>query len=219
MEPVSCTLSCPCRNTLMVASGPGHRMGLIVFYGPSPHTIPSPQPVSAADFSWRRPVGLSSFISDGHSTWLDIAAVIRTKWHEWGFFIRHIDATEGLRHSNLEYCHPYDALSNPTWTVDWTYFLSAVEIEFVRANLDNFLKLPECQAPDPPTQRCAVCSRTAKKPAPAQEGQPASTAERIKLRKCERCRAVLYCSTECQTKAWRDGHKRVCRAPESALRV
>ena len=103
--------------------------------------------------------------------------------------------------------------------MDWTYFLSPVEIEFVRANLDNFLKLPECQAPDPPTQRCAVCSRTAKKPAPAQEGQPASTAERIKLRKCERCRAVLYCSIECQTKAWRDGHKRVCRAPESALRV
>lgn len=98
----------------MVASGPGHRMGLIVFYGPSPHTIPSPQPVSAADFSWRRPVGLSSFISDGHSTWLDIAAVIRTKWHEWGFFIRHIDATAGCVIANLEYCHPHDALSNPT---------------------------------------------------------------------------------------------------------
>ena len=38
------------------------------------------------------------------------------------------------------------------------------------------------------------------------------------LLQCERCKAVAYCSKECQTRAWKAGHKREC-APGDGRRV
>ena len=32
------------------------------------------------------------------------------------------------------------------------------------------------------------------------------------LRSCGACRSVAYCSTDCQRKHWRAGHKRECAA-------
>jgi len=35
-----------------------------------------------------------------------------------------------------------------------------------------------------------------------------------RLRRCKRCENVLYCSTKCQTKDWKEGgHKLICRPP------
>ena len=38
------------------------------------------------------------------------------------------------------------------------------------------------------------------------------------LLQCARCKAVAYCSKECQTRAWKAGHKREC-APGDGKRV
>jgi hypothetical protein len=32
--------------------------------------------------------------------------------------------------------------------------------------------------------------------------------------RCSRCKAVVYCSGECQTKDWSNGHKQICRSPK-----
>jgi len=35
------------------------------------------------------------------------------------------------------------------------------------------------------------------------------------LKSCSRCKAAYYCGTECQTTAWKMGHKGACRSPKS----
>ena len=37
------------------------------------------------------------------------------------------------------------------------------------------------------------------------------------LRQCSKCRAVQYCSKECQIHDWKHGHKKVCAATESSV--
>jgi hypothetical protein len=55
-------------------------------------------------------------------------------------------------------------------------------------------------AANPALVECSVCHRK-----PGDPGVPAT------LKLCGGCRMTRYCSTECQRKDWRMGHKEVCK--------
>jgi hypothetical protein len=38
-----------------------------------------------------------------------------------------------------------------------------------------------------------------------------------RLEACAKCKMAYYCSKECQVTAWKQGHKKACRAPESRM--
>jgi hypothetical protein len=54
---------------------------------------------------------------------------------------------------------------------------------------------------NPALVECAVCHRK-----PGDPGVPAT------LKLCGGCRTTRYCSTECQRKDWKMGHKEVCKS-------
>ncbi|KAJ3326772.1 hypothetical protein HDU76_012660 [Blyttiomyces sp. JEL0837] len=57
---------------------------------------------------------------------------------------------------------------------------------------------------------CKGSARTGKENSGNREGDGIV---KNKLKQCGRCRREWYCSSECQKKAWRDGHKQFCRLP------
>jgi hypothetical protein len=77
-------------------------------------------------------------------------------------------------------------------TVRTRVFLRDQYIASVRLTFVN--KEEEPNAPSSPLISCANCSAIYLNP----------------LRKCSRCHTVRYCSKECQTQDWKNGHKFVC---------
>ena len=72
---------------------------------------------------------------------------IRTIWYNQtkdsnGYFIRWLDGnTLNNNVTNLCYCSPIDAFSNPDWMVDWNLDLSTKQTIFVKDNISNFAML------------------------------------------------------------------------------
>ncbi len=57
--------------------------------------------------------------------------------------------------------------------------------------------------------RCWSC---AKLPASSSRDSTGLAFSGSELKKCASCKMARYCTKECQTKDWREGHKRVCKA-------
>ncbi|KAF7329487.1 hypothetical protein MKEN_00211100 [Mycena kentingensis (nom. inval.)] len=57
----------------------------------------------------------------------------------------------------------------------------------------------EAETPEDRVQFCKGCA------------QPDSDPSKLTLRRCSRCLSASYCSSECQTAAWKSGHKRECK--------
>jgi len=67
--------------------------------------------------------------------------------------------------------------------------------QFIKHMKYDKAELVEIEAVLKPTRKCDVCSSLPAKP-------------------CARCKRTFYCSTECQTAAWKK-HKKTCKAPTS----
>nr|QBK93552.1 MAG: hypothetical protein LCPAC404_02560 [Pithovirus LCPAC404] len=72
---------------------------------------------------------------------------IQTKWNEntssmGGYFIRHING-DTLDNSicNLQRVHPKDAFAHVDWKVDWVIDLTDEEIEFVKLNAEELVRI------------------------------------------------------------------------------
>lgn len=78
---------------------------------------------------------------------MEKAREIGKKWAKFtkntnGNFIRYKDGDEKNEETeNLEEVSAMEAMKNIEWVVDWTMPLTKEEIEFVRANTENFIKL------------------------------------------------------------------------------
>mmetsp|Transcript_52007 Transcript_52007/g.153475 ORF Transcript_52007/g.153475 Transcript_52007/m.153475 type:complete len:180 (-) Transcript_52007:114-653(-) len=96
-------------------------------------------------------------------------------------------------------------------TTHWPNVSDSLQLWSQQRLMDGQYALPPQGNPAVPPRRdhghgneqkpCAGCGKTASQA--EVDGKP--------LKQCARCKAVAYCSQDCQRRDWKAGHKRVCQ--------